>query len=92
MQLVGYDGDLIKVSNFQLKKSLFFKGTLYVGGMTPSKLFNVKIQTYDSVYCNNVLTYVKKNWNSQICAGLYIYFNKFLNYLRFLLSIKLIIK
>lgn len=34
-----------------------------------TKLQNVRLSTYDSVFCSNVEKSFKKNWNSQLCAG-----------------------
>ncbi len=44
-------------------------GTLFYGGSTPSQLYDVQLTVYNSDKCAKVDASMKKNWDSQICAG-----------------------
>ena len=46
-------------------------GTTKLLGSASNKLENAVINVYDSSFCNKVVGYYAKNWNSQICAGNY---------------------
>lgn len=46
-------------------------GSLNYSGESPSTLYNVRITVYNNSMCRRVAFEVDKNWNSQICAGMY---------------------
>ena len=56
-------------------------GALRYQGSASNKLYNVKITVYNSSFCSRVSPNAKKDWNTQICAGLNInYYFSFMNF------------
>jgi hypothetical protein len=46
-------------------------GSLNYSSESPSNLYNVRLNVYNSSMCRKVAFEVDKNWQSQICAGEY---------------------